>query len=109
MIDNEITSCRITYRYYRNRHNANTSQNAPLIVRTPSFKGQLKTEGLVEFIDIYPSLCELAGLSLTDQLRGKSFVLLLDDPGLFWKNEVYARFHEGESIITKQYLLYRMV
>ena len=84
--------------------NFKTSLNAPLIVRPPGFEGQSKTEGLVEFIDIYPSLCELAGLSLPDQLQGKSFVPLLKDPGLLWKNAVYSRFHKGESVITTRYL-----
>ena len=84
--------------------NFKTSLNAPLIIRPPGFKGQSKTEGLVEFIDIYPSLCELAGLSLPDQLHGKSFVPLLEDPGLLWENAVYSRFHKGESVITKRYL-----
>ena len=84
--------------------NFKTSLNAPLIVRPPGFEGQSKTEGLVEFIDIYPSLCEMAGLSLPDQLQGKSFVPLLKDPGLLWKNAVYSRFHKGESVITKRYL-----
>ena len=84
--------------------NFKTSLNAPLIVRPPGFEGQSKTEGLVEFIDIYPSLCEMAGLSLPDQLQGKSFVPLLKHPGLLWKNAVYSRFHKGESVITKRYL-----
>ncbi|MCD6596525.1 MAG: sulfatase, partial [Bacteroidales bacterium] len=84
--------------------NFKTSLNAPLIIKTPGFKGQLKTKGLVEFIDIYPSLCELAGLSLPDQLHGKSFVPFLKDPGLHWKNAVFSRFHKGESVITKRYL-----
>lgn len=84
--------------------NFKASLNAPVIIRSPGFKGQLKTEELIEFIDIYPSLCELAGLSLPDQLQGKSFVPLLKNPGLHWKNAVYSRYHKGESIITKRYL-----
>jgi len=84
--------------------NFKTSLNAPLVIKAPGFKGQLKTKGLVEFIDIYPSLCELAGLSLPDQLHGKSFVPLLKDSELLWENAVYSRFHKGESVITNRYL-----
>jgi len=84
--------------------NFKTSLNAPLVIKVPDIDGQLTTKALVEFIDIYPSLCELAGLSLPEQLQGKSFVPLLNDNELPWKDAVYSRFKAGESVITKRYL-----
>jgi iduronate 2-sulfatase len=39
-----------------------------------------KAAGLVEFVDIYPTLCELAGLPLPGHLAGSSFAPLLSDP-----------------------------
>ena len=54
--------------------------HAPLIVKAPGIVGGKKTDGLTEFIDIYPSLCELAGLPLASHLDGKSFVPLLKNP-----------------------------
>ena len=44
--------------------NFNTSLNAPLVVRAPGMKQKVQSKKLVEFIDVYPTLCELAGLPL---------------------------------------------
>lgn len=84
--------------------NFKTSLNAPLIISAPGFRGSQKTEALVEFVDIFPSLCELAGLEKPVQLQGQSFVSLMKNPELSWKNAVYSRFVQGESVKTKRYL-----
>lgn len=84
--------------------NFKTSLNAPLIVNAPGFKGNQKSEALVEFVDIFPSLCDLAGLEKPSQLQGQSFVPLLNNPELPWKKAVYSRFVQGESVKTKNYL-----
>jgi len=60
--------------------------HVPLLLKVPGqTKVPLKTDALVEFVDIYPTLCELTGLGLPDHLQGKSFAPLLDDPGRPWK------------------------
>ncbi|MDO6810470.1 sulfatase [Zobellia galactanivorans] len=74
--------------------------HTPLIVRTPQMNNSLRTDALVEFVDIYPSLCEVAGLSKPFHLQGKSFVPLLSNPDKVWKSEVYSRWVSGETIIT---------
>ncbi|GAG86290.1 unnamed protein product, partial [marine sediment metagenome] len=57
-----------------------TSMHAPLIVRAPGVtKGGQRTKALTEFIDIYPSLSELAGLPLPAHLQGKSLFILNPD------------------------------
>ncbi len=84
--------------------NFNTSLNAPLIVRAPGTKGNGKAAALVEFVDIFPSLCELAGFELPVQLQGESFVELLNHPELAGKDAVYSRYINGESIKTKDFL-----
>lgn len=84
--------------------NFKTSLHAALIISAPGKKGNQKTEALVEFIDIFPSLCELAGLEKPEQLHGRSFVPLMEDPDLLWKKAVYCRFVNGESVKTKNFL-----
>ena len=60
--------------------------HVPMILKVPGKKSAgIKTDALVEFVDIYPSLCELAGIEIPDHVQGKSFVPLVHNPGLKWK------------------------
>ena len=59
--------------------------------------------GLTEFIDIYPSLCELAGLPLPDHLQGRSFVPLMNKPDMEWKAAAIGRYQNGDTIRTDQF------
>jgi iduronate 2-sulfatase len=83
--------------------NMENDTNAPLILLAPGAKaaGQ-STRALVEFVDIYPTLCDLAGLSLPDHLQGVSMKPLLDDPSRSWKSAAfsqYPRSHEGRQLM----------
>lgn len=76
--------------------NFENDANAPLIIRSPHQKAPGgKTRGLVEFVDIYPTLCELAGLSLPGHLEGTSAAPLLDDPNLPWKPAAFSQYPRG--------------
>ena len=55
-------------------------------------------------MDIYPSLCDMAGLAKPDHLAGQSFVPLLRQPDRPWKKAVFSRYMNGESIRTERYL-----
>jgi iduronate 2-sulfatase len=50
---------------------------SPLIIRPPNGTAIAKTTSPVEFVDIYPTLCELTGLPVPDGLNGRSLVPLL--------------------------------
>jgi arylsulfatase A-like enzyme len=78
--------------------------HTPVVVSAPGKKQNSKTGALIEYVDIYPSLCELAGLEKPFHLQGKSFVPLLDNPGLPWKDEVYCRWIRGETIVTQTHI-----
>ena len=62
------------------------------------------SRALTEFVDIYPTLAELAGLPLPDRLEGTSYVPLLEDPDRPWKKAVFSRYYNGDSIRTDRYL-----
>jgi len=65
----------------------------PLMVWTPKMKARgQKTDALVELIDIFPTLCELADIVTPEALEGKSFLPLLNDPKLDWKTEVFSQY-----------------
>jgi len=60
---------------------------APLIIRNPMSKGNGQAcRRIVEFIDIYPTLTELAGLPTPKQVEGRSLVPLLQNPLSEWNS-----------------------
>jgi arylsulfatase A-like enzyme len=73
--------------------NCENDANAPLLLSVPGMKNAGRhTRALVEFVDIYPTLCDLAGLSLPDHLEGTSFKPLLDDPDRAWKTAAFSQY-----------------
>lgn len=69
--------------------------HVPLIVKAPRQKTGLWTDGFVEFVDIYPSLCEMAGLKVPAHVQGTSFVPLFENPGKQWKKAAFSYYPMG--------------
>ncbi len=84
--------------------NFNTSLQAPLIISAPGFKQGERSNGLSEFVDIYPTLCELTGLPVPDHCDGKSLAPQMQNNLASGKKHVFSRFHNGESVRTDRYL-----
>ena len=79
----------------------------PLIVRAPGLTRPAgRAGGVVELLDIFPTLCELAGLPIPDGLDGTSFVPLLKEPELEGKPAAYAAgiLFGGQAVITRDWL-----
>ncbi|QDT97067.1 sulfatase [Gimesia aquarii] len=71
----------------------------PLIIRAPQMQASGKTSrALVEFVDIYPTLCELAGIPLPDHLEGTSFKPLLENPNRRWKPAAFSQYPRGSMM-----------
>ena len=80
----------------------------PLIVSAPGRKASgVRSDALVELVDVYPSLCELAGLPLPPHLEGISFVPLLAAPAQPWKAAAFTQVVHGtamgHSLRTERY------
>jgi len=75
--------------------NYEISTRVPMIIWTPDMpkgsKGK-KSEGLVELVDMYPTLCELAGIELPIHLEGQSFKPLIENPNKKWKDAAFSQF-----------------
>ena len=66
--------------------------HAPLIVSAPGQKPGQRTQALVEFVDIYPTLAELCGLKPPTNLEGTSFAPLLANPQQKWKTAAFSQY-----------------
>ncbi len=74
------------------------SINVPLIIRDPKAEKAMTSEALVDLVDVYPTLCDLANLEKPTHLQGKSFHALFDNPTSKHRQFSYTRFKNGESI-----------
>ncbi|WP_320178440.1 sulfatase [Roseovarius pacificus] len=82
--------------------------HVPLIISAPGMETQgQRTRALTEFVDLYPTLCELTGLPLPAHLEGKSMAPLLADPNQPWKEAAYSQYPRsstmGYSMRTDRY------
>ncbi len=72
------------------------SARVPLLVSAPGKPGNGKnSRALVEFVDIYPTLAQLAGLTPPAALEGKSLASLLDNPNGSVKPAAYTQVERG--------------
>ena len=64
--------------------NYEDAARSPLIITAPGISGDRRVTAITEFLDVYPTLCELAGLPVPAHVEGKSLVPLLrgDDVAL---------------------------
>ncbi|NJN24821.1 MAG: sulfatase [Cyclobacteriaceae bacterium] len=84
--------------------NFDVAMRVPMIISAPGFEQGQVTDALAEYIDIFPTLSELAGLEDLPQWQGRSFVPLLNNPDQKFKDVIYSRYVDGESIISDNYL-----
>merc|ERR1712232_270880 len=75
----------------------------PLIISSPGFAKNQTTYSFTELVDIYPTLCELAGIQPPDYIQGKSLIPAMKDPSVQLKDEIYTRYRFGEAVIDKNY------
>ncbi len=82
-----------------NKHsNFEKATRAPLIVSAPGQRGGRKSNALVEFVDIYPTLAELCNISKPEGVEGSSFAPLLERPNRDWKTAVFSQYPRGKTM-----------
>ncbi len=84
------------------------SVRSPLIVSVP---GQtnfgVKTDALVELVDIYPTLCDMCQLPIPTELEGISLAPIIEQPTHPWKTAAFSQLRRGSingySMRTQRY------
>ena len=80
--------------------NVENDTNAPLLLSVPGMKNAGKhSNALVEFVDVYPTLAEVAGLPLPGHLEGASFKPVLDAPDRPWKTAAFSQYPRGQRVM----------
>lgn len=90
--------------------NFSRSTKIPFIISNAGPKG-IESRKLVEAVDIYPTLCELAQVEVPKHSEGTSLVPLLDDPNRPWKKAAFSQYPkiadgenvEGYSIVDENF------
>lgn len=83
--------------------NYETSLHTPLILKVPGTKQMAASSQIVEYVDIYPTLCELTGLSLPGHLEGASFRNLLFDADAVSDGVAVCQWFKGITTIRDNY------
>ena len=75
----------------------------PLIISAPGYEKNKKANSFTELVDIYPTLCELAGITPPEYIHGESLVPVLKNSTYMLKDEIYTRYKQGETIIDDNF------
>lgn len=75
--------------------NFEVDTRVPLLMRVPGTEGGRASRELVELIDLYPTLCELAGLPVPGHVQGRSFAKLFENPDYSHRESAYSSYPHG--------------
>jgi iduronate 2-sulfatase len=72
----------------------------PVMVRIPRAKDKKgwQSDAIIETVDIYPTLCELAGLPMPGHLQGSSFRQVLESEAAAWDEVAISQYPRSARI-----------
>lgn len=78
----------------------------PLIVSAPGYQKGQRSNSVVELVDLYPTLCDLAGIEKPAHLQGETFEPILKDVNKTQAdNAAYIGWKNSDAVKTPDYLL----
>lgn len=79
--------------------NFEQATRAPLIISSPGMgKGSI-SNNITEFVDIFPTICELVQLDPPALLEGESLAPVLKDPGLKIEDYAVSQYPRGDELM----------
>ncbi|MEC3908489.1 sulfatase [Tamlana sp. 2201CG12-4] len=76
------------------------SAKVPLIIKVPG-KEPAVCGSFVELLDLYPTVAELAGLSYSEYIQGKSLVKTLEDPTNEVRDMAFSVTQNGQTFLLR--------
>lgn len=83
--------------------NFSVVNRAPMIFSGAGVPKGKTIEEVVEFVDLYPSICDFAGLPIPVQCEGSSVKMLSQGKDQNWRNSAVVKWQTGVSLMTPQY------
>ena len=79
--------------------NYNIDLQVPVIIRAPKQRNRgAHTYALTELVDLFPTICELAGIEIPTYMQGLSMAPLMDKPDRDWKTAAFSQFHRRPKV-----------
>jgi arylsulfatase A-like enzyme len=80
------------------------AMRTPLMIRYPrEIEANLQTELLTQNLDIAPTLLELAGITIPDDMQGKSLREIWQNRDVQWRDAIYYHYYEKGFGATPHY------
>lgn len=84
-----------------------TMLHSPLIIVDPTVKLNGKScNEVVEFVDIFPTVCEAIGVGIPEQCEGESLYPLMNDDKIKSKGYAVSRWGQGYTLVTDDNFFY---
>ena len=90
-------------------HTFQEAIHVPLIISSPKMKKGYESNTMIEYIDLYPTICDIAGIKAPSYIHGKSFLPVLENPDLEHKSEIYSRYQTLEVVQDKKFSYHDIV
>lgn len=81
--------------YWGKATNYEMATRVPFIIVAPDVTDKVKgqeSNALVGLIDVFPTLCDLAGIEKPENIQGNSLVPVLKNPNAEWKDAAFSLF-----------------
>lgn len=80
------------------------AMRTPLVMRFPEeIRGKSTTNKLVQNLDIAPTLLDIAGINIPDDMQGKSLRAIWQKPDSQWRDAIYYHYYEKGFGATPHY------